>query len=161
MSLKKKKASVAVPEPAPVKDVLKGTKQVIYKNSFDTPEFKGVPYAGSGAYLLEGNGGYKQFRIGLKLKKNQRYRISFAIRKDFECSTVGHKTMACVANYSKERKLERYLMLAGNIKNDGQYHLAAGEFKTGENLYDCALYFYNRDSRGKITIDEITIEEVN
>ncbi len=157
MSLKKVKKTV----PAK-KTVIPATadKTTVYQNGFESPEYKGTPYSGKGAYLLEGNGKYKQFRIGLKLKKNQRYRIRFAICKDFDCSTVGHKTMACVGNYTKERKLERYLMLAGNIRPDGRYHLAAGEFRTSDKLYDCALYFYNRDSHGKICIDDIIIEEV-
>ena len=157
MSLKKKAKAVSQKK---VESAPKGPG-IIYKNSFDSAEYKGVPYAGKGAYLLEGNGKYKQFKISLKLKKNQRYRVRFAIYKDFDCSPVGHKNMACVGNYTKERKLERYLMLAGSIKPDGKYHLAAGEFKTSEQLHDCGLYFYNSDSKGKVYIDEIIIEEIN
>ena len=110
--------------------------------------------------LIQGNGKYKQHTFPLKLKKNQRYRVSFAIYKDFECSKVSHETMAAVCNYTKERKLERYMMTAGSIKPDGKYHLAAGEFVTSENLNDCSLYFYNRNSTGKIYIDNLKIEEV-
>ena len=69
--------------------------------------------------------------------------------------------MAAVCNYTKERKLERYIMLAGSIKTDGKYHLAAGEFVTSDKVNDCALYFYNRNSKGKIYVDNIKIEELN
>ena len=137
------------------------TYTVIYQDNFDRPECKGIAYEGSGAFLLQGNGKYKQHTIPLKLKKNQRYRVSFAIFKEFECSKVGHETMAAVCNYTKERKLERYMMTAGSIKPDGKYHLCAGEFVTSDNLNDCSLYFYNRNSTGKIYIDNLKIEEVN
>lgn len=137
------------------------TYTVILEDNFDRPECKGIPYEGSGALLIQGNGEYKQHTFRLKLKKNQRYRVSFAIFKEFECSKVGHETMAAVCNYTKERKLERYILLAGSIKPDGKYHLAAGEFVTSENLHDCSLYFYNRNSTGKIYIDNLKIEEVN
>ena len=163
MSLKKNTKAVPEKKTVSEKKAVPAEKSsgIVYKNSFESAEYKGVPYAGKGAYLLEGNGKYKQFKINLKLKKNQRYRIRFAIFKDFDCSPVGHKTMACVGNYAKDGKLERYLMLAGSIKPDGKYHLAAGEFKTTDQLNDCGLYFYNRDSKGKIYIDEIIIEEIN
>lgn len=137
------------------------TYTVILQDNFDRPDCKGVPYEGSGAFILQGNGEYKQHTFKLNLKKNQRYRVSFAINKSFECSKVGHETMAAVCNYTKKGKLERYILMAGSIKPDAKYHLAAGEFVTSDDLHNCSLYFYNRNSTGKIYIDNLKIEEVN
>ncbi len=157
----KKEAAEKARKAAEIKKAAVRTYTVILQDNFDRPECKGIPYEGSGALLIQGNGKYKQHTFPLKLKKNQRYRVSFAIFKDFECSKVGHETMAAVCNYTKERKLERYMMTAGSIKPDGKYHLCAGEFTTSDKLNNCALYFYNRNSKGKIYIDNLKIEEIN
>lgn len=157
----KKEAEAKAAKAAEAAKAAQKTYTVVFQDNFDRPECKGIPYEGSGALVIQGNGKYKQHTFPLKLKKNQRYRISFAILKEFDCSKVGHETMAAVCNYDKERKLKRYMMTAGSIKPDNKYHLAMGEFVTDESLNDCSLYFYNRNTTARIYIDNLKIEEVN
>jgi hypothetical protein len=83
-----------------------------------------------------------------------------ALRKGFEVSKTGHENSVFVANYDKNRKLKQYLNLGSSIPIDDKWHWVSGSFVTDDDLDNCGLYIYNKNSLGLVRADEIKIEKM-
>lgn len=110
---------------------------------------------------VTGNGKYLQRKIPLTLEPDQTYRLSFSIRKGFNVSKVMHENMVAVCNYTKDRKLETYLVLASSIEGDGKYHRCQGTFTTTGKLDSCGLYIYNRNSTDTVSVGDIKLVKIS
>jgi hypothetical protein len=132
----------------------------LLKLDFESDEYaEDNAFAGKRCLKLTGNGKYKQHKIPLTLEKNCTYRISLAQRKGFDVSPVGHHNNVIVANYTADKKLQIYLNLP-LASRDNRWHLLSGEFTTTDNLNNCGLYFYNKNTKDSIWIDEVKIEKL-
>jgi len=137
-----------------------GSWTPVFSMDFEEDEFANdAPAKGKGCFKLSGNGGIKQHKFPLNLEKNCKYRISLFHRKDFDVAFAGHDNNVTVANYTPDNKLELYAVLGLTTPADGKWHNLAGSFKTSDNLSNCGLYVYNKNSRGNVCIDEVKIEK--
>ena len=119
-----------------------------------------VPLQDKHVIKLTGNGKYLQRKIPLSLQPGKTYRLSFMIRKGFDVSKVGHENMVGVFNYTKGKKLEAYLRLAGSIKGDNRFHRCQGTFTVPETVHDCGLYIYNRNTKDTVTVGDLSLVEI-
>jgi hypothetical protein len=139
----------------------KQTATNLLQMNFEAPEFcKETAFKGKRSFKLAGNGKYVMHKFPLKLEKNSTYKISLAIRKSFDVSPVSHHNNVVVANYTPDKKLKLYLNLGTSTPRDNKWHILAGTFKTDDNLNNCGLYFYNKNSKGTVWIDEIRIDKI-
>lgn len=153
--------SRAMPAPAvsPAKTGKK-TERVIPLNPGETELDPDVPLKNKQVIKLKGNGKYLQRMIRLDLKPGRTYRLSFMIRKGFEVSKVGHENMAGVFNYTKDGKLERYLILAESIPGDRKFHRCQGTFTVPDTVHNSGFYIYNRNTTDTVTVGDIQLTEI-
>lgn len=131
-----------------------------FRQGFEEEKYSAEnPYQGQRCLKIVGNGKNKMESIPLSLKKNTSYRVTLAQRKGFNVSPVPYHNNIVVGNYDRNRKLKIYLSL-GTKLNDGKWHILTGDFKTGEEVHSSKIYFYNRDSRDNVWIDDIRIDEL-
>ena len=153
--------SRAMPAPAMPKTAAgRKTERIIPLELGETELDDSVPLKDKHVIKLKGNGKYLQRRIPLNVQPGKNYRISFMIRKGFEVSKVGYENMAGVFNYTKERKLERYLILAGSIPGDQKFHRCQGTFTVPDTVHSCAFYIYNRNTTDTVTVGDIQLTEI-
>lgn len=150
----------SIVQPVPkLNPAVKGTR-VLYLDFEEAKFADSEAFKGRGCFKLDGNGAIKFHKIPLTLEKNTQYRVSLALRKGFQVSKVGHENSAIVANYDKNKKLKQYLNLGSSIAIDDKWHLVAGSFTTDDDLDNCGLYIYNKNSQGLVRADEVKIEKM-
>ena len=153
--------SRAMPAPSMNKTAAgRKTERIIPLALGETELDDSVPLKDKHVIKLKGNGKYLQRRIPLNVQPGKTYRISFMIRKGFEVSKVGYENMAGVFNYTKERKLERYLILAGSIPGDQKFHRCQGTFTVPDTVHSCGFYIYNRNTTDTVTVGDIQLTEI-
>ena len=138
---------------------LSGVKCDFENNEAGTSEE--APFGGKKCLELKGNGVFACKKIPLPLEKNQKYQISFAVRKGLKTSDKPASNYALVGQYDEEKKFHTFGTYAGDVSRDGQWHEVKGTFQAPDKLFDCNLYIYNKNSDDSIYVDDIIVEKVN
>lgn len=118
------------------------------------------PYKGKNSLQLTGNGKYVYKKLPLTLKKNQRYSVSFAIKKDPAVSRRSSDNYLIVGQHDKNRKFVAFTSLGGNVARDNKWHVVTGQFKTPASIGDPNVYIYNKRTKASIWIDELEIKQI-
>ncbi|MBQ4328147.1 MAG: hypothetical protein IJC27_00315 [Lentisphaeria bacterium] len=118
--------------------------------------------SGKRGFLLKGNGKFLMHSFPLDLQANAHYEMTMQIRKSLDVSSESKNCFAMIAFYTKEgRKLFRIVNCGGNVANDGIFHSVKVEFDTPEKIYKPSLYFYNHNSFGTLSVDDVNIVEIS
>ncbi len=117
------------------------------------------PFKGNRCLEIKGNGRFVCKKFPLPLERNQKYDISFAVRKGRDTSEKPSSNYVLAGQYDKQRKFHSFATFAENVPRDGQWHQVKGSFKAPETIHDCNLYIYNKRSKDSIWLDDIIISK--
>ncbi len=117
--------------------------------------------SGKRGLLLTGNGKMQMYKIPVNLAPNAHYEMTLALRKSPDVSPNSGDCYVMVANYTKDKKLVRFVFLGGNVAADGEFHNLKAEFDTDGNVFNAGLYIYNNNSRGTLSVDDVKIVEIS
>ena len=117
-------------------------------------------FKGKKCLCLKGNGSFKCEKLPITLQKNSTYKICFAIRKSPDTSSKGSDNFVMIGQYDKNRKLHVMGTCAGRVPKDNKWHQVSIDLKTSGEIFNGNIYFYNKNSRGSVWIDELDIQKI-
>ncbi len=105
--------------------------------------------------LLEGNGRFLFLNEKIPLKINQKYTVSFEMRKAAPLSDKKIEHRIVLAHTDTNGKYSEFAHFGEDIPVDGKWHKFTGSFKTPAANGTCFIYIYNCNADGTMEVKNI------